>query len=113
MAYLSDTPLQLTFIMDDPPDPMFFPIGAVLQFADGHVEPVLDPECRHEVQCGLECHEQSGWGIFFGKIQSLLMPKPQKYVLTLHSLSMCDVELARGVVTAKGKQSWNNHYAFN
>ena len=99
--------------MDEPPDEMMFPVGAVMQFLDGEVEPVLDPECRHKVQCGMECHEPKGWGIFVRKLQAVLVPKPKKYVLTLHSLSMCDIELARASVTPSGKQTWKNHYTFH
>lgn len=107
MAFLS-----VIFAMDAPPDAMMFPIGVVMQFAGGEVEPVLDPECRHELQCGLECHDPKGWGVFVRKLKAMLVPKPKKYVLTLHSLSMCDIELARGSVTPTGVQTWKNHYTF-
>ena len=46
------------------------------------------------------------------KLNVVLVPKPTKYVLTLHSLSMCDIELARGQVTPSGVQTWINHYNF-
>ena len=39
--------------MDLPPEDMFFPVGAVVQHETGRVEPVLDPECRHDVKCVL------------------------------------------------------------
>lgn len=98
--------------MDIPPDKMFFPVGAVVQFETGQVEPVLDPECRHDVTCVLECKSRSSWSVFVSKLKIVLQPKPKYYVLTLHSLSMCDIELARGQVTPKGVQRWANHYAF-
>ena len=94
------------------PDAMFFPLGVVLQFRGGKVEPVLDPECGHDVQCVLECETKSGWRVFLSKLRSVLSPKPEDYILTIHSLALCDIELARGHVTAKGARTWINHYTF-
>ena len=90
---------------------MFFPVGAVIQVQGGQVLPVLDPECRHDVQCGLECHNREHWHMFINKLNTLLLPKPKEYVLTVHSLAMCDIELARGTVTRRGKREWVNHYS--
>lgn len=98
--------------MDLPPEDMFFPVGAVVQHETGRVEPVLDPECRHDVKCVLECKSSTMWTHFVSKLNVVLVPKPTKYVLTLHSLSMCDIELARGQVTPSGVQTWINHYNF-
>lgn len=94
------------------PEAMFFPLGVVLQFRQGKVEPVLDPECRHDVQCVLQCEKRSDWEVFVSKLRSILLPKAEPYFLTIHSLAMCDIELARGHVTAKGARTWINHYTF-
>ena len=98
--------------MDVAPSDMFFPLGAVFQFRNEKVKPVLDPDCRHDVQCVLECNHRKGWVVFVTKLKTVLVPKPNEYVLTLHSLAMCDVEMARGQVTPKGVQTWVNHYTF-
>ena len=94
------------------PDAMFFPLGVVFQFRGGRVEPVLDPECRHGVQCVLQCEKRTEWSVFVSKLKSILSPKPEPYFLTIHSLAMCDIELARGHVTPKGARTWINHYTF-
>ena len=41
--------------MESPPASMFFPVGVVVQYANGTVLTVLDPECRHDIQCALAC----------------------------------------------------------
>ena len=98
--------------MDVVPSDMFFPLGAVFQFQNGGVEPVLDPDCRHDVQCVLECISGKGWVVFLSKLKTVLVPKPNTYVLTVHSLTMCDIEMARGKVSPKGVQTWVNYFTF-
>ena len=98
--------------MDVSPDAIFFPTGVVLQFRGGAVQPVLDPECRHDVQCVLECENRSGWSVFVSKLNNALSPKAEPYALTVHSLALCDIELARGHVNPKGARTWINHYTF-
>lgn len=98
--------------VDAGPDDMFFPLGAVVQYSDGSVRPVFEPECRHDIQCVLECKTKKTWKQFVRKLNLLLTPEPKKYILTVHSLAMCDIELARGEVSGKGEQTWINLYSF-
>ena len=110
VGYLRQPPAPCDFGMEVPPESMFFPVGAVFQFRNGKVEPALDPECRHDTQCVLECTNRHSWSLFIAKLDNILVPKAIKYVLTIHSLSFCDIELARGCVTPKGVRTWINHY---
>lgn len=98
--------------MDVAPDDMFYPLGVVVQYADGNVRPVFEPECRHDVQCVLQCNSKKAWPLFVRKLKLVLVPKSKKYILTVHSLAMCDIELVRGEVTPKGVQTWDAHYTF-
>lgn len=98
--------------MEAPPGDMFFPVGVVAQYTDKSVEPVFDPDCRHDIQCMLTCRSSKCWSLFLWKLKQVLQPKTQGYFLSLHSMSMCDAELGRVSVNAKGKITWINKYMF-
>ena len=91
---------------------MFFPVGVVVQYADGTVLAVLDPECRHDIQCVLACESPQNWTLFMKKIRAVLLPNTRKYFLSLRSLSMCDAEIGRCNINKKGIVTWENRYAF-
>lgn len=83
-----------------------------MQYANGAVLTVLDPECRHDIQCALTCDSPQNWTLFMKKIRTVLAPNHRKYFLTLHSLSMCDAEIARCSINKRGMVAWENNYAF-
>jgi len=91
---------------------MFFPVGVVVQYANGTVLAVLDAECRHDIQCSLTCDSPQSWTLFMKKIRAVLLPSTRKYFLSLHSLSMCDAEIGRCSINKRGVVAWENKYAF-
>ena len=65
--------------MSEPPAPlsMFFPVGAVLAYANGDVRPVLDPECRHEAcRCCLRAEQAQQWNLFCKKAHAVVAEAP-------------------------------------
>lgn len=95
-----------------PPLPLFFPLGVVKMFSDGHVEPVLDPECRHEIQCTLTCANPATWTTFLAKIASITKPNPINWYYSIRSFENPMFEVAAVLCNKKGQIETKNKYAF-